>query len=168
LNIHEIGTTNLKMRAVKLQLEQLCSITDSSDDSSVLAGVYHQALYFHLFLAYSAFLKEVAADHAIESVMSFNELEQRLKTKGVVCQHTTLLAELEQTDGWLNWLLTSYNRCLTLQDVKNKQNAICAATLENNITITNIETVTEKQQFQLCYDNLQAIILQYRQLMQEW
>jgi len=55
-----------------------------------------------------------------------------------------------------------------LQDVKNKQNAICAATLENKITITNIETVTEKQQFQLCYDNLQAIILQYRQLMQEW
>jgi hypothetical protein len=168
LNIYEIGLTNQKINAVKQQLEQLGIIAGSVDNTNTLQSVYHQALYFHLFLAYKAFLAEVSSDHAIEPVVSFNELQQKLATKGVVCQYTALLAELEQVQGWLNWLLTSYQRCLEFQNIKIKHNDICAATLENKITITNIETVTEEQQFQLCYDNLQAIILQYRQLMQEW
>jgi hypothetical protein len=168
LNIHQIGLTNQKINAVKLQLEQLVIIAGSAENTNVLQSVYHQALYFHLILAYRAFLAEVSSDHAIEAVVSFNELQQKLTGKGVVCQYTTLLAELEQAQGWLSWLLASYQRCLEFEDIKNKHNDICAATLENKITITNIETVTQEQQFQLCYDNLQAIILQYRQLMQEW
>ena len=169
MNTAKIATTNEKLLSMKLHLQLLQQVSADSGHRP-LQRAYTQALSFHFKLAYVAFLQEIAADYHVSAngLESFEQLESCLDKTDIVCQQCSMLAELEQESlSWLSAMLRSYQSCWPIS-IASAPVAQGQVGLDKLIQFSDVTEPHGDVQYQKGYQQLNALIQQYRELMQEW
>ncbi|MFT5707979.1 MAG: hypothetical protein ACI9ES_002281 [Oceanospirillaceae bacterium] len=170
MNIDNIRFTNQKQASAEIHLRQLQTalLVGARDIPKALISTHCQAIVFDLVLSCHAFMQEIAADYQQSVAIggSYADLELLLNESDVVCQQCTWLAELEsQHDSWLYWLQGEYQKCWT--------NGVLSSPVHyvNDTNLIAFEDVTSmkiEDRLKNCFEELELVIAQYRQLMQEW
>ncbi|MEH6444162.1 MAG: DUF6586 family protein [Oceanospirillaceae bacterium] len=170
MNTANIRFTNQKQASARVHLQQLQNAlsVETSDASRTLINTHCQAVIFDLILACHAFMQEIAGDYqqSIAIGGSYADLALLLNESDAVCQHCTWLAELEsQQNSWLNWLQNEYHKCWRGSISNSSVHYVKDANL---IVFNDVTSMKDEDRLQVCFEELELVVTQYRQLMQEW